>query len=194
MPLPDDPHVRFAGMLPDEERLHALEAATVVVVPSPYESLSLLALEAFAVGTPVLANARSEVLVEHCRQSNAGLFYADRWEFVEGLKLLMRDRNLREAMGRNGKAYIDRHYRWSVILSKYERMFGRLKTPVRDVRMPQRVEGGVQPRPPQDQRQTQNQTQGQRDRDRRPFGRDGRQRGRDGRRNGRSNNRSRDRR
>ena len=58
MPLPDDPHVRFAGMLPDEERLHALEAATVVVVPSPHESLSLLALEAFAVGTPVLANAR----------------------------------------------------------------------------------------------------------------------------------------
>ncbi len=45
MPLPDDPRVRFAGMLPDEERLHALEAATVVVVPSPYESLSLLALE-----------------------------------------------------------------------------------------------------------------------------------------------------
>ena len=33
MPLPDDPHVRFAGVLPDEERMHALEAATVVVVP-----------------------------------------------------------------------------------------------------------------------------------------------------------------
>ena len=31
-----------------------------------YESLSLLALEAFSVGTPVLANARSEVLVDHC--------------------------------------------------------------------------------------------------------------------------------
>jgi glycosyltransferase involved in cell wall biosynthesis len=52
-------------------------------VPSPYESLSLLALEAFAVGTPVLANARSEVLVEHCLKSNAGLYYADRDEFVE---------------------------------------------------------------------------------------------------------------
>ena len=103
MPLPDDPHVRFAGMLPDEERLHALEAATVVVVPSPYESLSLLALEAFAVGTPVLANARAEVLVDHCRRSNAGLFYADRWEFVEALKLLMRDADLRAAMGRNGQ-------------------------------------------------------------------------------------------
>ena len=197
MPLPDDPHVRFAGMLPDEERLHALEAATVVVVPSPHESLSLLALEAFAVGTPILANARAEVLVEHCRQSNAGLFYADRWEFVEGLKLLMRDRNLRETMGRNGKAYVDRHYRWSVILSKYERIFGRLKTPVRDIRMPQRAESGPPQRPQaqegrQNPNQGQNQNQGQRDR--RPFGRDGRPRGRDGRRGGRQQNRSRDRR
>jgi glycosyltransferase involved in cell wall biosynthesis len=132
MPLPEDPRVRFAGVLPDEERLHALEAATVVVVPSPHESLSLLTLEAFAVGTPVLASARSEVLVEHCRQSNAGLYYADRWEFVEGLKLLMRDENLRTVMGRNGKAYVDRHYRWSTILSKYERLFLRLRGPGRD--------------------------------------------------------------
>jgi len=134
MPLPDDPHVRFAGVLPDEERLHALEAATVVVVPSPYESLSLLALEAFAVGTPVLANARAEVLVDHCLQSNAGLFYADRWEFMESLRLLMRDDKLRSAMARNGKTYINRHYRWDLILAKYERMFARLRTPVREVR------------------------------------------------------------
>ncbi|HET9372315.1 MAG TPA: glycosyltransferase family 4 protein [Vicinamibacterales bacterium] len=126
MPLPEDPHVRFAGTLPDEERLHALEAATVVVVPSPHESLSLLALEAFAVGTPILANARSEVLVDHCLKSNAGLFYEDRWEFCEALRLLMKDRDLRQAMGRNGQAYVNRHYRWGTILSKYERMLTRL--------------------------------------------------------------------
>jgi glycosyltransferase involved in cell wall biosynthesis len=132
MPLPDDPHVRFAGMLPDSERLHALEAATVVVVPSPYESLSLLALEAFAVGTPVLANARAEVLVDHCRRSNAGLFYADRWEFVEALKLLERDPALRAAMGENGKHYVNSHYRWNTILTKYERLFSRLRSQPRD--------------------------------------------------------------
>jgi glycosyltransferase involved in cell wall biosynthesis len=129
MPLPDDPHVRFAGTLPEEERMRALEAATIVVVPSPYESLSLLALEAFAVGTPILANARAEVLVDHCRRSNAGLYYRDRWEFEEGLKLLLKDEALRKAMGRNGKAYINRNYRWSIVLNKYERMFGRMRVP-----------------------------------------------------------------
>jgi len=151
MPLPDDPHVRFAGILPDEERLHALEAATVVVVPSPHESLSLLALEAFAVGTPVLANGRSEVLVDHCRRGNAGLFYEDRWEFIEALKLLMRDGPLRSALGRNGRAYVNRHYRWDIILTKYERMMTRLRMPQRDPRDsrgPAEVTGGGR-RPPQ---------------------------------------------
>ena len=103
MPLPEEPFIRFAGRLSDQERLQALEAATVVVVPSPYESLSLLALESFAVGTPILANARSEVLVDHCHRSNAGLYYADRDEFMECLKLLIADPHLRASMGRNGR-------------------------------------------------------------------------------------------
>jgi glycosyltransferase involved in cell wall biosynthesis len=127
MPLPEEPFIHFAGRLPDNERLQALEAATVVVVPSPYESLSLLALEAFAVGTPVLANARSEVLVEHCQKSNAGLYYADRDEFVEAMKLLVADHRLRAAMGRNGRAYVRKNYRWDVIIAKYERMFAKLR-------------------------------------------------------------------
>jgi glycosyltransferase involved in cell wall biosynthesis len=128
MPLPEEPFIRFAGRLSDQERLQALEAATVVTVPSPYESLSLLALESFAVGTPILANARSEVLVDHCQQSNAGLYYADRDEFVESLKLLVGDPRMRAAMGRNGRAYVRKNYRWDVILAKYERMFTRLRS------------------------------------------------------------------
>jgi glycosyltransferase involved in cell wall biosynthesis len=127
MPLPEEPFIRFAGRLSDQERLQALEAATVVVVPSPYESLSLLALESFAVGTPVLANARSEVLVEHCRRSNAGLYYADRDEFVEALTLLVADHRLRAAMSQNGRRYVRSNYRWDVILGKYEKMFSRLR-------------------------------------------------------------------
>jgi len=127
MSLPEEPFIRFAGLLSERERLEALEAATVVVCPSPYESLSLLALEALSVGTPVLVNARSEVLVEHCRASNAGLYYATRDEFVECLTLLMRDPRLRGALGANGRDYIRRNYRWDVVLGKYERLFARVR-------------------------------------------------------------------
>jgi glycosyltransferase involved in cell wall biosynthesis len=127
MQLPEVPWVRFAGLLSERERLQALEAATIVVVPSPFESLSLLALEAMAVGTPVLCNARAEVLVDHCVKSNAGLFYSNREEFVESAKLLLADDRLRDRMGRNGREYVKRNYRWDVIMSKYDRLIGALK-------------------------------------------------------------------
>ncbi len=127
MALPEEPFIRFAGRLSDRERLQALEAATVVVCPSPYESLSLLALEALSVGTPVLVNARSAVLVEHCVRSNGGLYYADRDEFVESLKLLVGDDALRAALGRNGVEYVRQNYRWDVVLEKYERLFAKIR-------------------------------------------------------------------
>ena len=120
LPIPDESFIRFAGMLPETERLEALEAATVVLVPSPYESLSLLALESFAVGTPILANARSDVVMDHCQRSNAGLYYENREEFVECLKLLMNNSDLRTRMGQNGQAYVRLNYSWDVILEKYE--------------------------------------------------------------------------
>ncbi len=127
MVLPEEPYIRFAGRLSDRERLQALEAATVVVCPSPYESLSLLALEALSVGTPILANARSAVLVEHCVRSNGGLFYADRDEFVASLQLLTGDERLRAALGKNGIGYVREHYRWDVVLGKYERLFAKIR-------------------------------------------------------------------
>ena len=126
MPIPNALNLRFAGMLSEAERSEALEAATLVVAPSPAESLSLLALESFAVGTPVLANARSEVLVDHCQRSNAGLYYADRDEFQACLRLLVRDDDLRTAMGRQGRAYVRANYRWEVVLGKYDRLIAGL--------------------------------------------------------------------
>lgn len=127
MALPEEPFIRFAGLLSDGERVQALEAATVVVCPSPYESLSLLALEALSVGTPVLVNARSTVLVEHCLRSNGGLWYADRNEFIECLNLLVADDGLRKALGRNGRDYVRKNYRWDVVLGKYERIFAKVR-------------------------------------------------------------------
>jgi glycosyltransferase involved in cell wall biosynthesis len=127
MSLPEEPYLRFAGMLSDTERIQALEAATVVVCPSPYESLSLLALEAMSVGTPVLVNARSAVLVEHCVRSNAGLWYADRHEFIECLNTLLGDADLRVALGANGRDYVKRNYRWDIVIGKYEQIFAKVR-------------------------------------------------------------------
>jgi glycosyltransferase involved in cell wall biosynthesis len=96
-----------------------MAGARAVVCPSPYESLSIVLLEALALGTPVLCNAHSPVLLDHCRRSNAGLHYAGVDEFVEALDLLAAEPALRDALGRNGRRYVGEHYRWEAVLERY---------------------------------------------------------------------------
>ena len=69
---PDDPRIRHLGFLPDQDKFDAMAAAEVLIMPSYYESLSMVALEAWALGKPVLANGRCDVLKGQCLRSNAG--------------------------------------------------------------------------------------------------------------------------
>jgi len=119
MELPDVPGLRHLGYLPESEKQAAMAAASVVVCPSAYESLSIALLEGFAARRPGLVNAASAVLREHCLRSNGGLFYADGDEFVEGLDRLLRDEGLRRAMGEAGRRYVEAEYRWDVVLARY---------------------------------------------------------------------------
>jgi glycosyltransferase involved in cell wall biosynthesis len=121
MPEPRVPGVRYLGYLPEPDKLAAMAGACAVLCPSPYESLSIALLEAFSLGTPVLASARSPVLVDHCLRSNGGLHYADAAEFVEALDLLVGEPALRRALGERGRAYVASNYRWDVVLEKYRR-------------------------------------------------------------------------
>jgi glycosyltransferase involved in cell wall biosynthesis len=118
--------VRYLGYLPDEEKAAAMAGAQAVVCPSPYESLSIVLLEGMALGVPGLVNARSEVMREHCLRSNAGLFYEDADEFEEGLALLVGQPPLREALGANGRLYVEEHYRWNVVLGRWRSLLDRV--------------------------------------------------------------------
>ena len=122
MKVPDEPYVRQAGVLPDRERMVAYEAADVTIAPGSDDPLALSVLESFAVGTPVLACARNAAAVEHCRRAGAGLYYANRHEFVEALRALMSRAKLREQLGESGRQYVRQYYRWDAVLGRFERL------------------------------------------------------------------------
>ena len=95
-------------------------------MPSYYESLSMVALEAWALGKPVLANGRCEVLRGQCIRSQAGLYYETQAEFVETLRAITDSRSLNAAFGDNGRQFFQQHYAWPVIEQKYLDMLARL--------------------------------------------------------------------
>ena len=122
MRVPDEPYLRQAGVLPDRERMVAYEAADVTLAPGSDDPLAQTVLESFAVGTPVLASARNDAAVEHCRRGNGGLYYGNREEFVEALRTLMTRSKLREQLGESGREYVRQYYRWEAVLGRFERL------------------------------------------------------------------------
>ena len=127
MKVPDERYIRMAGVLPERERMIAYEAADVTIAPAADDLLAQPLLESMAVGTPVLASASNEAAVEHCRRANAGLYYANREEFVEALRLVMTNDKLRERLGENGRSYIRQHFRWEAVLGRFDRLIAKVR-------------------------------------------------------------------
>ena len=124
--IPKHPKIHHLGFVEDQDKYDAMAAAELLIMPSYLESLSMVALEAWAMGKPVLANAKCDVLQGQCLRSNAGLFYQNYAEFAETLRAIDTSPTLQAALGRNGRTFFERHYAWPVIEKKYVDMLQQL--------------------------------------------------------------------
>lgn len=121
MELPAIPRLRHLGFVSEDDKHAAMAGAAALICPSPYESLSITLLEAMSHGTPVLASSRSDVLVDHCHKSNAGLAYGTAEEFAESVRLFVLDEPLRRALGNNGRRYALTEFSWARVLDRLVR-------------------------------------------------------------------------
>jgi len=114
--------VRVLGRVSEQAKWDGLAGALAAVVPSAKESLSLLALEAFSVGTPVLGNAASPVVRGHLERSRAGASFADGPSFAEAVARVRRER---PALSRAAKRYAA-SYGWPRVVDAYREEMARM--------------------------------------------------------------------
>lgn len=116
------PWIRGVGRLDERERWEAIAGAAAVVVPGSMESLSLLALEGWAMGRPCLLNAGSPVLLGHIDRSGGGLGFRDAGELAD-LAITLLDNPARgAALGEAGREYVARTYRWELAEQRLRRL------------------------------------------------------------------------
>ena len=118
--LPAHPGIRALGRVSDAVRDALLAHARVLLMPSPYESLSIVVLEAWNRGTPVIVNARCKVLLGQVRRADGGLYYRTGDDFTAAVRHLADDAGLSRRLGAQGRAYVDREYRWPTVLERVE--------------------------------------------------------------------------
>jgi glycosyltransferase involved in cell wall biosynthesis len=117
MPIPFHDNIIHLGFLAESERWDAMAACDWLLMPSRYESLSMALLEAWSVGRPAIVNRRCDVLTNHCRLSNGGVWYSDYDEWASVVTVV--DAATKDVLGRQGQRYVEKHYSWRRVETDY---------------------------------------------------------------------------
>jgi glycosyltransferase involved in cell wall biosynthesis len=112
-------HVVDLGFVPDAERALAYAGASVLIQPSRLESFGMVVFEAWLAGTPVLVNADSDVLREHCEASGGGLWFSDGPSFVEALGVMTETPELLAQFAAAGREYTLTRFRWDAVRARF---------------------------------------------------------------------------
>jgi glycosyltransferase involved in cell wall biosynthesis len=122
MRIPAHPRIQALGYVSDEVRTALLSQTLALIVPSPYESLSIVLLEAWNHGVPAVVNEFCKVLRGQVQRAGGGLYYRSSREFSEALSFLRAHPRERVALGASGLAFVEREYRWPTVLARVERL------------------------------------------------------------------------
>lgn len=125
-PIPQHPDIMPIGFVTEQDKFDALKAATLVIQPSLFESLSLIILQAWLVGTAVLVHGNCAVTKQQCRRSNGGLYYHAYAEFTAVINTLLNSPHIRTQLGRQGCHFVTTNYNWDVIIKQYQAIFNEM--------------------------------------------------------------------
>jgi glycosyltransferase involved in cell wall biosynthesis len=111
--LPRRSDIVREGFVDAERKLELLRDCEALALPSRYESLSLVVLEAWTMQKPVLVESDCAVTSGHVARSGGGFAYHGPLEFSTRLAELLASPELRANQGAAGRSYVADRYAWS---------------------------------------------------------------------------------
>lgn len=127
MTLTHSEDIIYTGFVTDEQKTAIIANARLLVMPSFYESLSIVILESMAAGRPVLVNGNCAVLKGQCIRSNAGLYYTNYFEFEEALRYMLSNETAYRQMCENGLRFVKENYNWEKVTADVSSLFEKLR-------------------------------------------------------------------
>lgn len=119
MAIPRRADIVPLGFQQGQRKLDAYAAATLLCQPSVNESFSIVIMESWLAGVPVLVHSDCRVTRYHAERSQGGLCFRSYEEFEAILDLLLARPELRRGLGANGRAYVQSQYSWPAVLKRF---------------------------------------------------------------------------
>lgn len=108
----------------EEEKQRLLRHAVALCQPSQMESFSIVLMEAWRAGTPVIVHADCPVTSGHVINSGGGLYFRSPEDFYGAARELIQNPALREALAQSGKDYVATRYSWETVLAHFDALVG----------------------------------------------------------------------
>ncbi|MCD7765582.1 MAG: glycosyltransferase [Lachnospiraceae bacterium] len=115
--------VHDLGFVEIQDKYDAYAAAELLCQPSKNESFSLVIMESWLCGRPVLVNAACPVTKNFAQESNGGLYFHNYVEFEKCVDYLVNRKEEAKLLGQQGRSYVLQHFSWDVIVKKYLAFF-----------------------------------------------------------------------
>ena len=116
---PDPKNIIDLGFVDKQDKYDAYAAAAFFCNPSEMESFSIVLMESWFAGRPVLVNGKCAVTTDFVKDANGGLYYKDYRELAACAEYLLSHDRIADAMGQNGREYVRGRFTWDVITKKY---------------------------------------------------------------------------
>ncbi len=117
--IPDRPDIVRLGMIVDRQELaDAYAAALALCQLSLNESFSIVMMEAWQQGRPVIVHADCAVTREHVERSGGGYVCESAASFGAAVDQLLADPEMAAALGEQGRAYVQANFGWSVLVDR----------------------------------------------------------------------------
>ncbi len=114
------------GFVDKQDKYNAQGAAEFLCQPSKNESFSLVIMESWLCGRPVLVHESCPVTRNFASESNGGLYFGSYFEFEGCTDYFLSHADTASAMGQNGRKYVLENFDWNVIVQKYISFFSKL--------------------------------------------------------------------
>jgi glycosyltransferase involved in cell wall biosynthesis len=120
------PGVRAVGRLPTGDLRDAYAAADLFCQPSRNESFSIVIMESWLQGRPVLVHRDCDVTREHVERSGGGWIFGDLDSFAAAVSSAVAEPAAAEMRGRKGQAYVQERYAWPAVSGRLARALGEM--------------------------------------------------------------------
>ena len=108
--IPNALWARDLGFVDESAKRDVLSGASALVQLSRFESLSLVALESWSQGAPVIADRHCAVLAGHLERCGGGQVIDSYSSFADALEDLWKNPDGWQALGRQGQRYVRENY------------------------------------------------------------------------------------